>query len=184
MKKLTLILVLVLSTSISSATTLRTQEHTLKNPRIIIAGGFSSTDTHTLTNVLIGSLTSGLSSSTNYSIDVTEADQGATDTVAPIIDSFTPPDDGVIYEKGDAIELKCEALDHNLPLYYRFTVGNEYGPGWSLVNTDTWNTTNSNIGLHQVIIEAKDIGQNKTSATSEVYLINKPVALPILGNKQ
>jgi len=178
MKKLTLILVLVLSTSISYATTLRTSEYTLKNPRIIIAGGYSASDNYSLTSVLIGSLTSGSSSSSNYSIDVTEADQGATDTLAPEI--TTPiPSDGSILIKGDTIKIECGASDNNLPLYFKTMINDTDLHGWSLTPEFNWDTANERtLGLKQITITAKDIGQNKTNATSEVYLIRKPMDPP------
>ncbi|MCK5306422.1 MAG: hypothetical protein KAJ66_04745 [Candidatus Omnitrophica bacterium] len=84
---------LLISTSSAFAQTHTSTNYTLTNPRIVLSGGKAASTNYSLTNVEVGSLTSGKAESPNYTLEAYPLNRR--------YDDSTPPLTPIVIDEGD-----------------------------------------------------------------------------------
>ncbi len=113
----------------------------------------------------------------------TWSDWGVSDGIyanasAPILSTFSPAD-GQKFTHGTTVTLSATATDADGDaLAYQFSVNGTIKQSWSLLNTYSWLTTVSDIGLTTLLVEVRDGHGGSVTKQQEVYILRRPVSPP------
>jgi len=98
--------------------------------------------------------------------------------IAPSISSVTP-EDGSLFEIGDIVPIAIQASDlEGDEIFYKILIDGKITRDWGSVPAFEWYTFSETTGLHEINVYARDVWNNESSLSIEVYLARKAVNLP------
>jgi hypothetical protein len=97
----------------------------------------------------------------------------------PTIIDIQPPNGSISYAQ-DTVDISVTAQDNDEDsLLYQFSIDATIRQSWSTSNTFSWNTAETDFGIHSIKVEVKDTNGAEVSQDIEICLFRKPLGPPL-----